>query len=39
MSKAKFKALMEIIESHDENELNIWSNFVPTIKALYDELT
>jgi SNF2 family DNA or RNA helicase len=38
--QSKFKALMEIIESHDENEqIIIWSNFVPTIKALYDELT
>jgi SNF2 family DNA or RNA helicase len=36
----KFKALMEIIEEYDESEqFIIWSNFVPNIKELYDELS
>lgn len=38
--QTKFKALMEIIEEYDDSEqFIIWSNFVPTIKELYDELS
>lgn len=36
----KFKALMEIIDEHDESEqFIIWSNFVPNIKELHSELS
>lgn len=39
VDQIKFKAILELLDDNPDEQFIIWANFVPTVQALYEELT